>query len=186
MSSSEPSETRLIRIEAALARAEQERAVLEQQMRKWSAVASDPAGAIETHVALLEDANGWAQHFSTVRLTLTTFLVSIALGVMQVRWEDATTLLRYEVLGIWMLAAVLLVYFTVFEYRKLRHGREAKNVLFALTGKSRAAKDRRWYSDVPLWCFVALSIGFYMAWDDWQPQSRASVVPAAQTEAAGR
>lgn len=157
---------------------EQEIAALEQHVGVWrTALQASSADVIAARIALLNDANGWAQHFSNVRLGVTTFLLAIALGIMQFQWATPTSLLTWTVAAIWGLAVVLFTYFTVQEYRKIGHIRLHKQSLLTIAGHTGAVRERTFRSDIPAYCLVILTVAFLMAWCEWH--GRAGTLPTA-------
>lgn len=70
-------------------------------------------------LALLEDANGWAQHFSNVRLGVVTFLSGICVGIMNFKWDHPEPIFVWSTLGTWTLGMALFAVFSIEEWRKL-------------------------------------------------------------------
>jgi len=54
----------------------------------------------------------WARHNSTVRMTVTPFLITVSLSVMAFKWNDKRPIFIIISAAIWGLAMLLLWYFT--------------------------------------------------------------------------
>lgn len=79
--------------------------------------------------ALLEDANGWAQHFSLVRMVVATAIGGLCVVIMTVRWERPEPMVVWSTLGTWLTGAALFVVFSLEEWRKLDQRRRNLRML---------------------------------------------------------
>jgi hypothetical protein len=84
--------------------------------------------------ALLADAAGWAQHFSIVRMTVTTFLIGLAIGIVSAKWHQFDVALCGAVWGLWLLALGYCFYFTREEAKRLVAWRDNLNRLLPHAG----------------------------------------------------
>jgi hypothetical protein len=62
--------------------------------------------------ARFADAGAWAIHFSMVRMTITTFFIAAAWGVVSVKWNEFSPTLCFAAFGVWALAGFFLIFFT--------------------------------------------------------------------------
>jgi hypothetical protein len=146
---------------------------LQQHVDDWkAALQTNDQNAIAAATALLDDANGWAQHFSTVRLGVTTFLLTIALGIMQFRWQDPTLFFVGTAAAIWGVAVVLFIFFTALEYSKIKHIQQDKQALLHLIGAGPPAKARTAWSDAPAYCLLAMTVFFGVGICLWRDNPR--------------
>ena len=83
----------------------------------------------ENRRALMQEASDWAQHYSTVRATVGTFLITLSIGILTFGWERNDPLLVRAAAGVWFVALVLFLGFTIAEYGKLGHLGEHREVL---------------------------------------------------------
>ena len=58
------------------------------------------------------DKGAWAMHFSTVRMTIATFLIGISWGVISLKWDDYTPALGVAAIVVWVMAGIFLGIFT--------------------------------------------------------------------------
>jgi hypothetical protein len=133
-------------------------------------------------LALLDDANGWAQHFSNVRLGVVTFLSGICVGIMNFKWDDPKAIFVWSTLGTWILGMGLFVVFSIEEWRKLDQRRRNIRMLRAaergesldLPEKERRPKGLKritheWHKQQD-WAYAAyflLTVIFLVAWWLW-------------------
>lgn len=79
-----------------------------------------------------QENGNWARHYSTVRMTTTTFLVGVSLGILSFRWP-ATAHPRIPFIAlsgiVWMLAVALFLVFTRLTYREMESARRKRNLL---------------------------------------------------------
>ena len=103
---------------------------------------------IETTHALLADASSWVQHFSVVRMTVGTFLIGIAFGIVAAKWNDYHWSLLVPVWSLFGLAFFFIWKMTGVEAARvvvwknnlnllLAHQQQWKSIRYAPTGRSR-------------------------------------------------
>jgi|GEM_PF-5701661 len=63
--------------------------------------------------ALFSDAGQWAVHFSTVRMTLSTFFIGLSWTVVSLKWDNFSFPLYYGAIAIWVITGLFLILFTV-------------------------------------------------------------------------
>jgi hypothetical protein len=144
---------------------------------------SPPPACSETRVniglALLEDANAWAQHFSNVRLGVVTFLSGICLGIMNFKWNNPEPFLVWSTLAVWMLGLTLFVIFSISEWSKLDQRERVLAAIMSALGRDysrkcapRARVERlscEWLRQGD-WAYVAYFVFtaiFLFAWCEW-------------------
>lgn len=140
---------------------------------------------IAASIALLEDANGWAQHFSNVRLGVVTFLSGICLGIMNFKWHDPQAVFIWSTLTVWLLGMSLFVIFSMEQWRKLDQRRrnvqnlreesnDSRRQANAFQGVRRLTHEWLRQKDWAYAAYFALSAIFFAAWALWvtQPPAR--------------
>lgn len=89
----------------------------------------------------------WARHYSTVRMTVTTFLVSLSIGILSFKWEPAKGRpdLKFIDLaaGVWVAALFLFLIFTHYTYREMANARRLRRLLPSGDERPSADKKRR-------------------------------------------
>ena len=128
---------------------------IRQQVLEISPLKGDELTA---KVALLQEATSWAQHYSTVRMAVTTFLTTISLGIMQFRWDNPQPIHLLSSLAAWILLLILLFSLSSEEYEKISQQQQIKTKL----GAHAKPSPGMWW-DCPLWCFLALSVLYFIA-----------------------
>jgi len=68
--------------------------------------------AIENTRIFYQDAGKWAEHFSMVRMTVTTFFVLISWGVISAKWDEFSPSLGIAACFVWFVAGLFLWFFT--------------------------------------------------------------------------
>lgn len=115
------------------------------------------------------EAGAWARHFSTVRATLTTFLITVAVGVVATRWDVAAPwpfwTLAIVAVAIWILALAMLVMFSKATYKFI----ERQNDIEKSEGVTQAHGSPRaeGWCDGPVKAFFILSLGFVVLLWSW-------------------
>ena len=74
----------------------------------------------------------WARHYSTVRMTTTTFLVGVSLGILSFRWPAAgRPPISFIALSgvVWIVAVLLFLVFTRLTYQEMERARRKRNLL---------------------------------------------------------
>lgn len=99
----------------------------DQLARRLAALeTSGSAEQIENRRVRLQDNGEWARHYSAVRMTVTTFLVSLSLGILSFKWEpSAPANVEFIALSgvIWMVAVLLFLVFTRLTYQEMERAR---------------------------------------------------------------
>lgn len=167
----EKTEPTLASLQQQLTALEKKFADSQKISEQWEVLSkTDKADQVLTaHAALLEDSNSWAQHYSTVRMTVTTFLVTVALAIVQFQWEKPTWAGVIGASVCWFVAVVLFIVFTKLEFRKLNETMRNKVLFRSLAGHKNAEKKpinpsdtaslrklSAW-SDVPSWTLFLLT-----------------------------
>jgi len=84
-----------------------------QELRHWRAAILTSAGTSTDVVrSRFDDEGRWATHYSTVRMTVSTFFIATAWGVVSVKWNEYSDGLALAALVVWFLAGYLLWTFT--------------------------------------------------------------------------
>ncbi len=141
-----------------------------------------PDARVGIALALLEDANGWAQHFSNVRLGVVTFLSGICVGIMNFKWDRPEPIFVWSTLGTWILGITLFVVFSIEEWRKLDQRRRNIRLLRAAErgepfdlsekerrpqGLKRLTHEWRRQQDWAYPSYFLLTAIFLCAWSIW-------------------
>ena len=86
----------------------------ESELRMWRTIALNLSGseAFNNARARFSDAGGWAVHFSIVRMTVSTFFITAAWGLVSIKWNEYSRPLALAALCIWGLAGFFLFIFT--------------------------------------------------------------------------
>ena len=74
----------------------------------------------------------WARHYSTVRMTTTTFLVGVSLGILSFRWPaPGRPPISFIALSgvVWIVAVLLFLVFTRLTYQEMERARRKRNRL---------------------------------------------------------
>jgi hypothetical protein len=109
-----------------------------------------------------QENGNWARHYSTVRMTTTTFLVGVSLGILSFRWPAAAhPPISFVALSgiVWIIAVSLFLVFTRLTYQEMESARLKRNLLpDGVSGK----RDKPYtsYEDWASWIVGCLSL-FY-------------------------
>jgi hypothetical protein len=75
-----------------------------------------------------QDSGDWGRHYSTVRMTVTTFLVGLSLGIISFKWENLKLPPAAMFVGlstlIWISAVALFIAFTWLTYHEMARARK--------------------------------------------------------------
>jgi hypothetical protein len=136
-----------------------------------------------------QEAGEWARHYSTVRMTTTTVLVSLSIGILSFKWDPAAQppQIFVDFAGlVWTAALFLFVLFTHYTYREMQNAREHRNRLPALQGETAFKKQFHPRQDVASWLLLGLTLIYaiflldlcaaYPVWH-WRFFSRSYSVP---------
>jgi hypothetical protein len=106
-------------------------AALEGRMKALEEGSDSPE--VQTNRRTRFQENGtWARHYSTVRMTTTTFLVGISLGILSFRWPaTAHPRISFVALSgvVWILAVLLFLVFTRLTYGEMEKARRKRDRL---------------------------------------------------------
>ena len=112
---------------------------------------------------LLQEASDWARHYSSVRMTVTTFFITLSTGMLGFKW--GTHLFVILAMVVWLVAIGLFITFTIPEIRELRHRRPH---LSTLTGKPQETGIIwDWGSFAMLILTLGFLFGCYASWHNW-------------------
>jgi hypothetical protein len=126
----------------------------------WAEWVTKSEDANVTSAALLEeykDAGYWGRHYSTVRLTLGTFFLTAAGGMLYHQWEKPDNLTAWGACGIALVGLALFAVFSYFTFKEMNRQLEISSVYRAKLGKAGKQCPLEVYR--PLWTFTALPIG---------------------------
>lgn len=117
----------------------------EQELSCWRQVILGAAGSefASNARALYSDAGSWANHFSVVRMTVSTFFITAAWGLVSVKWQEFSQPLAIAASCIWLLAGFFLCFFTDATYWRSREQKRWKNLL-AISGEQRSGGKLGW------------------------------------------
>lgn len=128
---------------------------------------------IENRRTRFSDAGGWAIHFSIVRMTVSTFLITAAWGLVSVKWDEYSRPLALAALCIWGLAGFFLFIFTKATYDRSAKQKEWQTELpTCRQGKPHSTQTtlsaKTWRSIwMPFWTYLAVSILYLCLLDAW-------------------
>jgi hypothetical protein len=145
----------------------------ESEIRVWrvvipSALTDDSHSNARTRFS---DAGAWAMHFSTVRLSLTTFFITASWGLVTLKWKEYSDELRNAALVSWLLATFFLDTFT---RATIKASEKQKGFQFELPTLTEASSDRtlHWKTRLGIWfpgiVFVIMTMGFAFLLDCWR------------------
>ena len=108
-----------------------------------------------------EETGEWARHYSTVRLTVTTFLASMSIGILSFKWDPpaqpAQTFVDLAGL-VWIAALFLFVLFTSYTYCEMENARRHRNWLLVLRTEQCTKKELHLRQDAASWLVLILTI----------------------------
>jgi hypothetical protein len=113
-----------------------------------------------------EDSGDWARHYSAVRMTVTTFLVGLSLGIVSFKWEkgDPRPGAIFVALAalVWISAVVLFIAFTRLTYHEMARARKLK--LPDTPDDKRTPLHPRW--DPASWVLIVVTaiFGLLLCW----------------------
>jgi hypothetical protein len=106
-------------------------------LRSWCSVIVTSSGDAATNTrSRFADAGAWAMHYSTVRMTISTFFITTTWAVISLRWDDYSPELLQAALVVWLFAGAFLFVFTGLTHRAASRQQEYKSYLPALDGSS--------------------------------------------------
>ena len=95
-------------------------------------VTGDTPEQIQNRRVRFGENGNWARHYSTVRMTTTTFLVSLSIGILSFKWNPpAKPELTFLNLagGVWIAALCLFLAFTRYTYAEMERARVRRRSL---------------------------------------------------------
>jgi hypothetical protein len=120
-----------------------------------------------------QDNGAWAIHYSTVRMTVSTFAISLCLGIMSFKWNAPGFVLVASAVTFWLLGAFVFFWFSYLTLKMMRAQAEKRLVISQSSAKT-PSLARMWLADAPSYIIFALTIIYlYVARYYW------SVSPAA-------
>ncbi len=109
----------------------------------------------------------WARHYSTVRMTVTTFLVSLSIGILSFKWEPTKGQPNLKFIdlaaGVWVAALFLFLIFTHHTYREMANARRLRRLLPSGDNKPSSRKKRHpihTRQDSASWILIILTAVF--------------------------
>ncbi|MGB7762504.1 MAG: hypothetical protein WBL61_21900 [Bryobacteraceae bacterium] len=125
----------------------------------------------ETRTVLLQeygDHGNWARHYSTVRVTLGTFFVTAATGMITLRWDSPQMAIAVTA-GVVLLIGVIL--FMVFSYFTFEHMTEQLKIVDSYTAKLKAGAVATkkpglwgWGTGLPIALLFVLAFASFDGW----------------------
>jgi uncharacterized integral membrane protein len=125
----------------------------------------DTSDHIHNRRTRFQEYGNWARHYSTVRMTVTTFLVSLSVGILSFKWDPndgppADLFINLSG-GVWIVALCLFLIFTHHTYRQMAHARRLRNRLetgdeYDKTKRAIHPRKNDWAS----WILIILSAVF--------------------------
>lgn len=126
----------------------------------------------------------WAIHYSTVRMTVTTFLVGLSWGIVALQWDRYKPALCFAAWAVWVLTLVLLFTFTFYTKERLLAQRRLLKSLPTPDGKplpterwwmkaDKSVIKVLWYNlgDISVWIFLVATVGLWGLTQAWKLQS---------------
>lgn len=157
---------------------------LETRLRALETASASQEARLNVALALFNDANSWAQHFSNVRLAVVTFLSGICLGIMNFKWDHPNGFLVWSTLGVWLLGLTLFVIFSMAEWSKLdQRERNLVDLMAAQgrtkrqtstpprTGVERITCEWRRQHDWAYAAYFVFTAIFLIAWCEWHDRT---------------
>lgn len=95
---------------------------------------------VETAIVLMQEAGEWARHYSTVRMTVTTFLVTLSAGILSFRWGSWGFAGLAAV--VWGVACLFFCLFTRPEWREMDRREKYLAVIRFTNYQPQTAKER--------------------------------------------
>ena len=116
-----------------------------------------PVQDFEAATILLQDASEWARHYSTVRMTVTTFLISLSAAILTFR-VGSPEFMRLSI-AVWLVAVAFFVLFTIPEWRALDRAEENRTIIRGGSYQKKTWRGR-WKDDWGLHALIVLSALF--------------------------
>ena len=111
-----------------------------------------------------QENGSWARHYSTVRMTVATFLVPVSLGILAFNWKPPLhPPISFVALSgvMWSIAVVLFLSFTRLTYAEMEKAREKRGRMPDRAGDTdHEGSQIHPRSDVASWVLGLLTVGF--------------------------
>ncbi len=148
-----------------------------EQVRHWRfVVISLTAGtAVDNARTRFTDAGAWAMHFSVIRMTVSTFFIATAWGVVSLRWDDFSFSLAIAALSVWCLGGYFLFTFSKAEIEKCEKQKKFQNELPTYGDQPKGAQlhpDRKKDIMRPFCIYLFFTLGFLALLVFWYCGSR--------------
>ena len=141
----------------------------------WPEPQPDPAKAntkeADTRSVLLQeygDHGNWARHYSTVRVTLGTFFVTAATGMITLHWDSPQPAVAVTAALVLLIGVVL---FMVFSYYTFDHMTEQLQIVDSYMAKlgtgtavTKKPKLWGWGTGLPIAIFFVIVFGLFDGW----------------------
>jgi hypothetical protein len=160
----------------------------ETELRLWRTMLIGLAG-YDVHAnarTRFADAGFWAMHFSVVRMTVTTFLITAAWGIVSLKWKEYSPVLSYAAAAVWLLALLFLWFFTrqIVTFSEKQKAFQAE--IPTKTKTSTEANMRgptRFSIWLPFVIFLFMTIGFWTLLHKWATKNAVDRLPWYSIEA---
>jgi hypothetical protein len=122
-------------------------------LKNWQTllISSFSGEAVNNARARYSDAGSWAIHFSIVRMTVSTFLITAAWGIVSVKWEEYSATLWYAAWAVWILAGFFLFVFTRATYLRSRAQKRWQTLLHTSQGDKSKSTERGFGRPTKAW-----------------------------------
>lgn len=107
-------------------------------------------------LARFQDNGAWAVHYSTVRMTVSTFTIATCLGIMAFKWSAPEPVLFWSAVGFW--SAGITIFYS-FSYLTMKMMRKQAVKRLEMKSQNRTAKPVPSVSKMWLWDFASWVIG---------------------------
>lgn len=125
-------------------------------------VTSDAPEHIQNRRVRFVENGNWARHYSTVRMTTTTFLVSLSIGILSFKWNPPTKpelIFLNLVGGVWIAALCLFLAFTRYTYGEMERARLRRRAL-PEGAKLEPDKPLHLRQDMASWIMIVVTAAF--------------------------
>ena len=125
-------------------------------------VTGDTPEHIQNRRVRFGENGNWARHYSTVRMTTTTILVSLSIGILSFKWDPpakpALTFLNLAG-GVWIAALCLFLTFTRYTYGEMERARLRRQAL-PEGAKPEPGKPLHPRQDPASWIMIVVTAAF--------------------------
>ncbi|MGH7938559.1 MAG: hypothetical protein ACRD5Z_02205, partial [Bryobacteraceae bacterium] len=138
--------------------------VEKQEEVLWRLLTIGPPDMAQNCRARYQENGSWARHYSTVRVTVATFLVPVSLGILAFSWKPPQhpPLIFVALSGVmWSIAVILFLSFTRQTYGEMERAREKRTRMPDRAGDSQGeGKQIHPRRDIASWVLALLTIAF--------------------------